>query len=222
MGNGGMRVRYSVLLGAKTREMSLLMPNPQVGARRARRYSPFATSTDMTTDLKPQAQRALRAPAEARPEEQDPATLTTPDEIFDRATVRRAEFDLDYAGAVSPREAWTLFRERAALLVDVRTAPEFKFVGRVPGAINIEWHGADTGPRTAFVQALRRVAPANEPVLLLCRSGVRSHAAAEAAANAGYARVYNVLEGFEGQIDNSSRRGRINGWRFHDLPWVQD
>lgn len=142
--------------------------------------------------------------------------------VFDRATVRRAELDLDYAGAVTPPEAWTLLRERAALLVDVRTAPEFRFVGRVPGAINVEWHGGDAAPRAAFIEGLRRVAPPGQPVLLLCRSGVRSHAAAAAAARAGYARVYNVLEGFEGQIDPASQRGKLNGWRFHGLPWVQD
>lgn len=145
-----------------------------------------------------------------------------PEAIFDRATVRRAELDLDYAGAVTPREAWKLVRERAALLVDVRTAPEFKFVGRVPGAINVEWLGNDAAPRARFIEGLRRLAPPSQPMLLLCRSGVRSHVAAAAAAQAGRARVYNVLEGFEGQIDTASQRGKVSGWRYHGLPWVQD
>ncbi len=59
-------------------------------------------------------------------------------------------------------------------------------------------------------------------VLLLCRSGKRSALAAEAAAKAGFAHVFNVLEGFEGEIDAQQHRGNADGWRFHNLPWVQD
>jgi rhodanese-related sulfurtransferase len=59
-------------------------------------------------------------------------------------------------------------------------------------------------------------------VLLLCRSGNRSALAAEAAAKAGFTQVFNVLEGFEGELDAAQRRGASNGWRFHGLPWIQD
>ena len=142
--------------------------------------------------------------------------------IFDRAAVRRVELDLPYAGAVTPPEAWALLRQGAAQLVDVRTAPEFKFVGRVPDTANVEWHGNDPVPRQRFVAALNQVAADARPLLLICRSGVRSHAAAAAATAAGFRTVYNVLEGFEGQIDERQQRGRINGWRRHELPWVQD
>jgi len=155
-----------------------------------------------------------------------PAVVGTPAEapatVFDRAAWRRAELNLSYAGAVTPPEAWALLRQRAARLVDVRTAPEFKFVGHVPGSVNVEWHGRDEAPRAAFLQALRAVEHGDLPLLLICRSGVRSHAAAQVADAAGLAPVFNVLEGFEGQIDPARQRGRIDGWRLHGLPWVQD
>jgi rhodanese-related sulfurtransferase len=113
-------------------------------------------------------------------------------------------------------------RLRAAILIDVRTAAEFNFVGHVPGSTNIEWHGKDEGPRARFLEELREEVSPDAAVLLICRSGVRSHAAASAAAAAGFQRVYNVLEGFEGQIDAKRQRGKINGWRFAGLPWMQD
>lgn len=145
-----------------------------------------------------------------------------PTVIFDTATVRRAELDLDYDGAVTPREAWALVQARAAVLIDVRTAEEYKFVGRVPGAVNVPWHGTERGALARFFEGLRPYLVAARPLLLLCRSGVRSHAAANAVHAKGIKRVYNVLEGFEGEIDDRRQRGHINGWRYHGLPWVQD
>jgi rhodanese-related sulfurtransferase len=150
------------------------------------------------------------------------AVAIAPAEVFEIAHVRRAELELDYAGAVTPPEAWQLVEQGAAALIDVRTEPEFKFVGHVPGSSNVEWHGRDEGPRQKFLQALRAAAPPETPLLLICRSGVRSHFAASVATAAGFARVYNVLEGFEGQIDATRQRGRINGWRRAGLPWEQD
>jgi len=149
-------------------------------------------------------------------------TEVSADAIFDVADTRRIESELPYAGAVTPREAWQLVSERRARLVDVRTPAEFKFVGSVPGSVNIEWRGADILPSAMFANALRQVARPTEPVLLLCRSAVRSHSAARVAAAAGFTRVYNVLEGFEGQRTHEGRRGDIDGWRRHGLPWTQD
>jgi rhodanese-related sulfurtransferase len=152
----------------------------------------------------------------------DAQVATAPREVFELAQVRRADLELDYAGAVTPPEAWQLMQQRAAKLIDVRTTPEFKFVGRVPGSANIEWHGRDASPRALFLEQLGAAAERDEPVLLICRSGVRSHAAASVAAAAGFTLVYNVLEGFEGQIDANRQRGKVNGWRFAGLPWEQD
>jgi rhodanese-related sulfurtransferase len=146
----------------------------------------------------------------------------SPAVIFDKARVRRAELDLDYDGAVTPREAWALLLAHAALLVDVRTAEEYKFVGHVPGSVNVPWHGTQRDALARFFEALRPHVAAARPLLLMCRSGVRSHAAANAAHARGVKKVYNVLEGFEGQIDHRRQRGHIDGWRYHGLPWVQD
>jgi rhodanese-related sulfurtransferase len=171
--------------------------------------------------LRPVPQVTTLTTPSIRPSAETVAELTA-DAIFDLADTRRIELELPYAGAVTPIEAWTLVTQGKAKLVDVRTPPEFKFVGSVPGSVNVEWRGYDPQPRAVFVESLRRVAPPSEPVLLLCRSAVRSDAAAEAAAEAGYARVYNVLEGFEGQRNHNGRRGEIDGWRHRGLPWVQD
>jgi len=152
----------------------------------------------------------------------DAQAALTPSEIFELAQVRRAELGLDYAGAVTPPEAWQLVQQEAAILIDVRTSPEFRFVGRVPGSDNVEWHGKDEMPRARFLAILGTAVDPDEVVLLICRSGVRSHAAASAATAAGFTRVYNVLEGFEGQIDAVRQRGNINGWRRAGLPWEQD
>lgn len=142
--------------------------------------------------------------------------------IFDLAETRRIEHELPYAGAVTPVEAWRLFASKQAKIVDVRTPAEFRFVGSVPGSVNIEWRGADVLPVTMFISALRRAAGLSDPVLLLCRSAVRSDLAARAAASAGFTRVYNVLEGFEGKRNHQGRRGLLDGWRKQGLPWVQD
>ena len=138
-----------------------------------------------------------------------------PAEIFERATARGRELGLAYAGAVRPEEAHRLRESGAAIIVDIRTQPELQHVGRVPGAPWIEWpRGGDDRARAAFLEAVRaRFAP-EVPLLFLCRSGVRSHHAATLAAQAGFARAYNVLEGFEG--DQGAGR---NGWRAAGLPW---
>lgn len=130
---------------------------------------------------------------------------------------------LPYAGGVPPALAWELFSTGQAVLVDVRTTEERKFVGHVPGSLHVAWASGTALTRNPrFVRELEAKAPKDATVLLLCRSGKRSDLAAEAAAKAGFTRVFNVLEGFEGEIDAHRQRGRLGGWRAHDLPWVQD
>lgn len=138
-----------------------------------------------------------------------------------------ADQGLSYAGGVEPPAAWDLVREGQALLVDVRSAEERKFVGHVPGSLHVAWAtGTALTRNPRFVRELEaRLAKdggKDAVVLLLCRSGKRSVLAAEAAAAAGFRHVFNVLEGFEGQIDERQQRGSSDGWRFHGLPWVQD
>lgn len=129
---------------------------------------------------------------------------------------------LPYAGVVTPREAYRLHRDGAATIVDVRTRPEWEFVGHVAAAPLIEWrpYGA-SAPDPEFVDKLAARFRGDAVLLLLCRSGVRSHHAATAAASAGFTGVFNILEGFEGDPDANGRRGTTGGWRHAGLPWSQ-
>ncbi|MGP1615904.1 MAG: rhodanese-like domain-containing protein [Pollutimonas bauzanensis] len=138
-----------------------------------------------------------------------------------------ARLGLAYAGGVAPPIAWELVRNGQAILVDVRSGEERKFVGHVPGSLHVPWAtGTSLTRNPRFVRELEAKL-ANEGgkqavLLLLCRSGKRSALAAEAAAKAGFAYAFNVTEGFEGEIDSAQQRGRRDGWRFHGLPWAQD
>lgn len=142
--------------------------------------------------------------------------------ILELARTRVEATEGAYAGAVTPAEAWRLFSAGVAPIVDVRTSPELQYVGRIPGAAHVEWHGKDPARVQAFLGRLLQIVDARRPVLLLCRSAIRSHHAASAAAAAGLSQVFNILEGFEGQRNHARQRGQIDGWRSHGLPWEQD
>lgn len=143
--------------------------------------------------------------------------------ILDQARRRAAEDGLPYAGSVTPQDAWALFTSGEAVLVDVRTAEERKFVGHVPETQHVAWlTGLSLSRNPRFTKELEAKAGKGETILLLCRSGKRSAAAAEAAHKAGFTNVFNILEGFEGDLDAQQRRGAFNGWRHAGLPWIQD
>ena len=128
---------------------------------------------------------------------------------------------LPYAGALLPAEAHQLMKA-GAKLVDVRTKPEVLYVGRVPGAATVEWQTyPGNKPNPEFIGELAALAPKDVPVMFLCRSGARSHAAAEAAMRAGWKETYNVLEGFAGDKDAQEHRNTVGGWRKAGLPWTQ-
>jgi rhodanese-related sulfurtransferase len=146
---------------------------------------------------------------------------------LEEARRHASEAGWPYAGGVTPPVAWELVKSGAAVLVDVRSGEERKFVGHVPEGVHVAWAtGTALTRNPRFVRELEaRLAKdgGKEAVaLLLCRSGKRSALAAEAAAKAGFTQVFNVLEGFEGEIDAQQHRGGSDGWRFHGLPWVQD
>lgn len=153
------------------------------------------------------------------------AVLDTPPELSVLVAARReAEASaLSHAGGVTPRDAWALVQQGRAVLVDVRSAEERKFVGRVPDSVHVAWAtGTSLTRNPRFVRELEAKVGKDQVVLLLCRSGKRSALAAEAAAKAGFTQAYNVLEGFEGELDAAQQRGHADGWRHHGLPWVQD
>jgi rhodanese-related sulfurtransferase len=136
---------------------------------------------------------------------------------------------MSYAGDVTPAEAWEgLSSDPGAVLVDVRTAPEWSYVGlpdlRPLGkdVVRIEWQTYPTGAVNADFVAELEAAGVDRAatVYFLCRSGVRSVAAAEAATAAGWTSSLNVLEGFEGPHDAEHHR-TVSGWKVAGLPWVQ-
>ncbi|AUL99216.1 MAG TPA: rhodanese-like domain-containing protein [Pseudothauera hydrothermalis] len=149
--------------------------------------------------------------------------MGTLSDLLSLAAQRAQQLKLPYQGALTPQEAWQVWQHApGAKLVDVRTRAEWEWVGRVPGAVEIEWQswpGAQPNPN--FIAQLRQQVDPEALVMFLCRSGARSDAAARAASGAGYANCYNILEGFEGDRDANGQRNRIGGWRHAGLPWFQ-
>ena len=147
--------------------------------------------------------------------------MADPDSIKNIARQRASELKLPYSGALLPPEANALM-QAGAKLVDVRTKAELEWVGRVPGALTVEWNSWPGGKLNPdFIPQLQALAQMDVPIMFLCRSGGRSHNAAISAAQAGYAEVYNVLQGFEGDKGPDSHRNTLGGWRLAGLPWVQ-
>lgn len=136
-----------------------------------------------------------------------------------------------YAGDLSPKEAWSLLAsEPLAVLVDCRSRPEWAFVG-VPDlsslgktVARVEWQlWPGMTPNASFAVELGRdgVDP-DQPVIFLCRSGVRSRSAAIAMTAQGYLRCFNLAGGFEGPHDAARHRGILAGWKAAGLPWTQE
>jgi len=139
-----------------------------------------------------------------------------------------------YAGDVSVTEAYsTLEGDKSSVLVDVRTKAEWSYVGAPDlsdigkETIFIEWQefpsmkvSPDFTARLVEILQARGV-PAAAPILFLCRSGVRSRAAAIALTKAGQAHCYNIAEGFEGPLDDKRKRGAVDGLKARGLPWAQ-
>jgi rhodanese-related sulfurtransferase len=148
---------------------------------------------------------------------------TAEEEILELA-IRDAHFaGLPYAGSIAPADAWTLIQAGRAVLVDVRTGEERKFVGYVPGSLHVAWAtGTSLTRNPRFLRELEAKVEKDAVVLLLCRSGKRSALAAEAATRIGFTSAFNVTEGFEGELDEQHRRGALGGWRVRGLQWVQD
>ncbi len=125
---------------------------------------------------------------------------------------------------LNPKQSWALLQDNPmAVMIDVRTAIEHSFVGCPLNSIHIAWKEfPGMQLNESFVaQVEEKVSDKSIPVLLLCRSGVRSVAAATALEAAGFEKLINIVEGFEGALDEEKHRGNIDGWRFHGLPWEQ-
>ncbi|MDF1747688.1 MAG: rhodanese-like domain-containing protein [Alphaproteobacteria bacterium] len=139
-----------------------------------------------------------------------------------------------YAGDITPKEAWKLLQDEPdAVLVDVRTAAEWQFVG-VPvlnalgkQPVLVEWIRFPGGtPNPDFTAQVKEAVSENvgdgDPaIVFLCRSGQRSQGAAAALTQEGYSRCFNILEGFEGDKNADGQRGKVGGWKVAGLPWGQ-
>ena len=127
-----------------------------------------------------------------------------------------------YAGDVLPELAWHWVQSGEAVLVDVRSDAERAWVGFVPEAKPLawkQWPVVDVNP--AFDASIQAIGAEGKKIVLLCRSGVRSVAAAQRATQLGL-EAYNILEGFEGDPDAHAHRGNLGGWKMRGLPWRQN
>jgi len=143
--------------------------------------------------------------------------------ILQAAQQRAKDKNLPYEGALYPDEAYEILQSApGAKLVDVRCRAELEWVGRIFGAVEIEWFtypGMKANPN--FSAELLQQVDKEALVLFICRSGGRSHSAAVAATQEGFRDCYNVLEGFEGDKDGNGYRNVKEGWRAAGLPWSQ-
>jgi len=139
-----------------------------------------------------------------------------------------------YKGDVSAKQSWAALADTPdAFLVDVRTVPEWNYVGlpdlsalgKAP--ILMEWQSFPSmavDPQFAEKLAERIEAAGGtrtSPVYFLCRSGARSAAGATALTVAGFENCFNIIDGFEGPPDGEGHRGTRAGWKAEGLPWVQ-
>jgi rhodanese-related sulfurtransferase len=132
----------------------------------------------------------------------------------------------------APPQAFEFLKEnKRAVLIDVRASMEFLFVGHPIGSVHVAWiDEPDWIVNPDFVTEVRKVMlggigvdehGGDAPVVLICRSGKRSLEAGKLLLNKGFTGVYNISEGFEGELDEAHHRSTVGGWRFHGLPWEQ-
>jgi len=133
---------------------------------------------------------------------------------------------------IDSQGAWRLIQENPkALLVDVRSHMEFLFIGHPVGAINVPWiDEPDWNINPNFTREIKQLMLGglahtaegeHVPVVLICRSGKRSKEAGELLLKEGLSNVYNIADGFEGELDDHHHRSSLGGWRFEGLPWEQ-
>ena len=137
---------------------------------------------------------------------------------------------MTYSGDISVEDAWRqLSDDSSTVLVDVRTAEEWSFVGApdLSGVgkqvVRVSWQELPTMEQNPnFVEDVRAQASDTDANLLfICRSGARSRSAAIAMTGAGFSKCFNVAGGFEGDLDGNGHRGVTGGWKAAGLPWSQ-
>jgi len=132
---------------------------------------------------------------------------------------------------ISSKQAFEQQKMPGTLLIDVRSHMEFLFIGHPTGAINIPWiDEPDWEVNPNFVREIRQLILGGTssvehshdvPIVLICRSGKRSHEAGSLLVKEGMMKIFNVDEGFEGELNDKHQRSSLAGWRFDGLPWEQ-
>ena len=145
-------------------------------------------------------------------------------ELLDTAHRRSQANSWSIAGALLPHEAHELLQlAPGTRLIDVRSHAEIEFNGAIPAAVHVEWQswpGWVLNPH--FLTQLAQATDPESLLIFICRTGARSHRAAAACTEAGRGSCYNVLEGFEGDLNKATgQRNEINGWKYRGLPWTQ-
>ena len=133
--------------------------------------------------------------------------------------------------SLSPNEAWEICQKNSrALLIDVRSSMEHLFVGHPVGAVHVPWiDEPEWVVNPHFVTDIRKLIlggvvgddDSSVPIVLICRSGKRSKEAGQLLIDSGIHNVYNIDEGFEGELDDKHHRSTLGGWRYRNLPWQQ-
>lgn len=134
--------------------------------------------------------------------------------------------------SITPAEAWQMVQDNPrTLLIDVRSSMEFLFVGHPVGAIHLPWIDEPSWEiNEHFSVEIRKLilggvheneSISSAPIILICRSGKRSLEAGRKLVEDGLTEIYNIDEGFEGELDENHQRSTVGGWRFRGLPWEQ-
>lgn len=155
------------------------------------------------------------------------ATASNPLSELISAALSRKNPATSYCGEITPLEAFQYLAKEGGMLVDVRTVPEWQFVGMpdLDGCkgqlLAISWKVyPEMAENAKFLDHLESAGVAlDTPLFFMCRGGGRSSSAANAASQAGYRYCFNVATGFEGAADPQGHRGRMSGWQGSDLPW---
>lgn len=140
-----------------------------------------------------------------------------------------------YVTAKEAYEKWKTDPEKVKVL-DVRTQEEYLYIGHPAMAWNIpiffqsyDWDAEKKHfpmkPNSDFLQKIKEVFQPDDIILVTCRSGGRSAMAVNQLAEAGFKNVYNITDGFEGDMVKDSEsvfvgQRMINGWKNSGLPWT--
>jgi rhodanese-related sulfurtransferase len=136
---------------------------------------------------------------------------------------------LPYSANVMPSVAYSFMQYVDAALVDVRTDAEWNYVG-VPDLSNsaarfvqLSWMLYPNYVKNQqFNPSLEaQVVGKDTPLFFLCKVGGRSAQAAASASMLGYKYCYNIIGGFEGELNAAQQRGGLSGWKAAGLPWKQ-